>query len=161
TALAPPGWAVAVDSQANVTVTPAPGLQGGSYPIRIIAKSTTNPDLVARAVVDVTVRPTQPDLALSVATDPQFTVPFNGAELPTAVPRLPRNPRPGRRHVRLVVPRPPRRLRDPPQRDERQGPGRTDGDPRALCPAHTRRANPSAGNCGDVHRHRDEQHGPH
>ena len=84
TANAPVGWTVTIDASGNVTATPAPGLQGGTYPIQIIARSTTNPDLVAQSVVNVTITPTQPGLALNVAKDPIFTVPFNGALLPTA-----------------------------------------------------------------------------
>ena len=42
---APPGWTVTIDASGNVTATPAPGLQSGTYPIQIIAQSTTDPDL--------------------------------------------------------------------------------------------------------------------
>jgi uncharacterized membrane protein/transglutaminase-like putative cysteine protease len=84
TAQAPPGWTVALDSSGNVTVTPAPGLQGGTYPIQILAQSSTNPELVAQATVNVTVMPTQVGITLSVVPDAQFTVPFNGAQLPSA-----------------------------------------------------------------------------
>jgi uncharacterized membrane protein len=84
TAQAPPGWAVAIDGKGNVTATPAAGLQGGTYPIRIIAQSATTADLVAQATVNVTITPTQPGVTLAVDPDPQFTVPLNGAQLPTA-----------------------------------------------------------------------------
>src|SRR5262249_29960170 len=60
TAQAPPGWTVSIDTNGNVTVTPAPGLQSGTFPIQLIAQSTTNPDLVAQSTVNVTVAPTQP-----------------------------------------------------------------------------------------------------
>ena len=79
TAQAPPGWTVTVDANGNVTVTPVPGLQGGTFPIQLVAQSTTNPDLVAQSTVNVTVTPTQPGTMLSVQPDPQLTVPFNGA----------------------------------------------------------------------------------
>ncbi|HUY91160.1 MAG TPA: hypothetical protein VMV10_20645 [Pirellulales bacterium] len=46
TANAPPGWTVTIDHTGKVTVTPASGTQGGTYPIQVIAQSTTNPDLV-------------------------------------------------------------------------------------------------------------------
>ena len=39
TANAPKGWTVTIDDSGNVTATPAPGLQGGTYPIQIIAQS--------------------------------------------------------------------------------------------------------------------------
>jgi uncharacterized membrane protein len=84
TAQAPPGWTVTVDANGNVTATPAPGLQSGTYPIQLIAQSTTNPDLVAQSTVHVMVTPTQPGVTLSVQHDPLFTVPVNGAQVPTA-----------------------------------------------------------------------------
>ncbi len=84
TANAPVGWTVTIDASGKVTATPAPGLQSGSYPIQVIARSTKSPDLVAQSVVNVTITPTQPGLAFAVALDQLFTVPFNGAELPTA-----------------------------------------------------------------------------
>ena len=85
-AQAPAGWTVTIDASGNVTATPAPGLQGGTYPIEIIAQSTTNLGLLAQTVVDVTVNsPTQPGITLSVQSpDPLFTVPFDGAQVPTA-----------------------------------------------------------------------------
>ena len=83
-AQAPPGWTVAVDANGLVTLTPAPGVQGGSYPIQLVARSMTRPDLVAQAVVNVTITPTLPGIALDVAPDPIYFVPFNGAPLPTA-----------------------------------------------------------------------------
>jgi uncharacterized membrane protein len=84
TAQAPPGWTVTIDSKGNVTATPAPGLQSGSYPIQIIAQSTTDSNLVAQTTVNVTITPTLPAISFSVASDPIFTVPFNGTQLPTA-----------------------------------------------------------------------------
>ncbi len=81
---APPGWGVSIDSAGNVTATPAPGLQGGTYPIQVIAQSTANPDLVARTTVNVAITPTASGLAFSIIPDPQFTLPFDGAQLPTA-----------------------------------------------------------------------------
>ena len=84
TANAPPGWTVTIDNSGNVTATPAPGLQSGTYPIQIIAQSQTDPNLVAQTTVDVTITPTQPGMNFTVASDPIFTVPFNGAQLPTA-----------------------------------------------------------------------------
>jgi uncharacterized membrane protein len=81
---APTGWTVSLDASGKVTAVPAPGLQGGTYPIRIVATSTTDLDLVAQTTVDVTINPTQAGLALTVAPDPLFTVPFNGAQVPTA-----------------------------------------------------------------------------
>ncbi len=84
TALAPSGWTLSISSTGLVTATPAPGTQGGSFPIRIIAQSTTNPDLVAQSVVDVAVTPTTAGITLNVAPDPIFTLPFDGAQLPSA-----------------------------------------------------------------------------
>ena len=42
TATAPTGWTVTIDNNGNVTATPAPGLQSGTYPIQVVAQSTTN-----------------------------------------------------------------------------------------------------------------------
>jgi uncharacterized membrane protein len=84
TAQAPPGWTVTIDNNGNVTATPAPGLQTGTYSIQIIAQSTTNSDLIAQTTVNVTLTPTAPGLNFNVLPDPLFTVPFNGAQLPTA-----------------------------------------------------------------------------
>ena len=84
TVSAPPGWTVTIDANGNVTATPAPGLQSGTYPIQIIAQSETDSNLEAQTTVEVTITPTQPGITLAVASDPVFTVPFNGAQLPTA-----------------------------------------------------------------------------
>jgi uncharacterized membrane protein/transglutaminase-like putative cysteine protease len=88
---APAGWAVSIDDDGNVTAIPAPGLQGGTYTIRVAAQSTTNAALVAQAVVEVMIVPTQPGMTLSVAPDPLFTVPFNGALVPTGFQAAVRN----------------------------------------------------------------------
>jgi uncharacterized membrane protein/transglutaminase-like putative cysteine protease len=84
TAQAPPGWTVTIDNNGNVSATPASGLQRGVYPIKISAQSTTNPDLVGQTSVNVTITATQPGITLAVNADPIFTVPFNGAQVPTA-----------------------------------------------------------------------------
>ena len=85
TAQAPQGWTVTIDNNGNVAATPAPGLQGGTFTIQIIAQSTTNPDLVAQSAVNVTITPTpQPGITLAVQPDTLFTVPFQDAQLPTA-----------------------------------------------------------------------------
>ena len=84
TANAPPGWTVTIDSSGNVTATPAPGLQGGTYPIQIIAQSQTDSNLEAQTTVEVTITPTQPGMTFAVNPDPEFTVPYNGAQVPTA-----------------------------------------------------------------------------
>ena len=84
TANAPPGWTISIDTGGNVTAMPAPGLQSGTYPIQIIAQSQTDSNLEAQTTVEVTITPTQPGINFNVASDPLFTVPFNGAQLPTA-----------------------------------------------------------------------------
>ncbi|HVX12981.1 MAG TPA: DUF4214 domain-containing protein [Pirellulales bacterium] len=81
---APPDWTVTLDTAGKVTVTPAPGTQGGTYPIQVIAQSTTNPALVSQATVEVTVTPTVPGMTFNVASDAFYTVPYDGAQLPTA-----------------------------------------------------------------------------
>ncbi len=80
----PAGWTVVIGDSGNVTVTPAPGLQGGTYPVQITAQSMSDPNLVANALVDVTIAPVSPGMTLAVTPDPTFTVPYNGAQVPTA-----------------------------------------------------------------------------
>jgi uncharacterized membrane protein len=84
TAQAPAGWTVTIDSSGSVTATPAPGLQGGTYPIQVVVQSSTDLNLVAQTTVDVTVKPTQPGMTFAVNPDPVFTVPYDGAQVPTA-----------------------------------------------------------------------------
>ncbi len=84
TARVPEGWTVAINAAGEVVVTPAPGTQTGTFPVAIIARSLADPRLVAQAVVDLTVTPTRPAMTLDLESDPQFTVPFNGVQLPTA-----------------------------------------------------------------------------
>ncbi len=84
TAQGPAGWTVAIDGSGNVTVTPAAGVQGGTYAIQLTAQSSTDPNLVANALVNVTITSTQPGMILAVNLDPTFTVPYDGAQVPTA-----------------------------------------------------------------------------
>jgi uncharacterized membrane protein/transglutaminase-like putative cysteine protease len=81
---APSGWTVTVDSQGKVSATPAPGVQGGTFAIQLIAQSQADSNLIAQATVDMTVTPTQPGISLAVNPDPEYTVPVNGAEIHTA-----------------------------------------------------------------------------
>ena len=84
TAEAPAGWTATIDDSGQVAVTPAPGLQGGTFPIRLTARSQSHPELVAQDDVLVSLTPTQPGITLAVEPDPLFTVPSNGAQVPTA-----------------------------------------------------------------------------
>ncbi len=84
TAQAPAGWTITIDSSGNVTATPAPGLQGGTYPIQVVVQSSTDPNLVAQTTVEVAITPTQPGISFSVNPDSQITVPYDGAQVPTA-----------------------------------------------------------------------------
>ena len=81
---APPGWNVSMDASGNVTVGPAPGVQSGTFPIFVTETSQTDPSLVAQAAVLITLSATQPGVTLSIATNSQFSVPVNGALLPSA-----------------------------------------------------------------------------
>lgn len=81
---APAGWIVDIAPDGTLTVTTAAGLQGGTYPIQIVAQSNTDADLVAQTTVNVTITPTQPGAAVSVVPDPLFSVPFQGALVPSA-----------------------------------------------------------------------------
>ena len=89
TANAPPGWTVTIDSSGNVTATPAPGLQSGTYPIQIIAQSQTDSNLVAQTTVDVTITPTQPGINFAVAPDPHSPCPSTAPSSPR--PSAPRS----------------------------------------------------------------------
>src|SRR5262249_22700287 len=51
----PEVWALSIDDSGQVTVTPAPGTQGGTYPIRLTVRSVDEPNLVASSEVFVTV----------------------------------------------------------------------------------------------------------
>ncbi|WP_165224659.1 transglutaminase domain-containing protein [Aquisphaera insulae] len=104
---APAGWLVVVKPGGVVTVTPAPGLQGGAYTIRLKATSQDDPSLVVQGEVTVTVTPTQPGVSVVVNPDPVFTVPFNGAELPTSFLATIRNLGPDAETFTLSVPNPP------------------------------------------------------
>ncbi len=83
-AQAPAGWTVSIGANGKITATPAPGVQSGTYPIQVIAQSTTNSELVTQTTVNVTITPTTAAITLNVAPDPEFEVPYQGAELPTA-----------------------------------------------------------------------------
>ena len=107
TAHAPLGWTIAIDNNGIVTVTPAPGLQGGTFPIQIIAQSTTNPNLIAQGTVNVTVTPTQPGITFTVNPDSTFTVPFGGAEVPSAFQAVIHNNGPAADTFNLTFPPPP------------------------------------------------------
>lgn len=87
----PEGWTVTVNDSGQVSVRPAPGTPAGTYAVQILVRSLSKPDLVAQATVDVTVGLTQPGLSLSVVPDPQFTVPLNDVQLPTAFQAAVRN----------------------------------------------------------------------
>ena len=85
---APPQWNVAIEATGKVTVTPAAGVQSGTYPVQIFVQSTTNPDLEAQSTVDVTVTATAPGATLSVRPDTYYSVSFNGADVPSAFEAL-------------------------------------------------------------------------
>ncbi|HEV3344414.1 MAG TPA: DUF4214 domain-containing protein [Pirellulales bacterium] len=85
---APPQWNVAINATGQVTITPASGVQGGSYPIQIFVQSRTNPDLKAQSTVNVAITSTAPGATLSVQRDTYYSVPFNGADVPSAFEAL-------------------------------------------------------------------------
>ncbi|MHB8969759.1 MAG: dockerin type I domain-containing protein [Pirellulaceae bacterium] len=89
-ATAPDDWIVGLTNSV-VTVTPGPGTQGGTGVLRLVARSKVNPDRVAGTDVLVTVTPTMPGVTLTVTPDPLLTVPFAGAEVPTAYQAAIRN----------------------------------------------------------------------
>jgi len=81
---APLGWTVSIDAAGEVTVAPAPGVQGGNFPIFVSVRSQSDPTNIAATEATVTVTPTTPALLLSVDPDPQFYLEHNGGQLPTA-----------------------------------------------------------------------------
>src|SRR5262249_36758256 len=81
---APNGWNVEIGLNDLVTITPAAGLQGGSYQIQVKAQSHSRPELAACAHVTVNMVPTQPGISLEILPDTFLTVPVNGAQLPSA-----------------------------------------------------------------------------
>lgn len=104
TAEAPAGWRVVIGDDGMVSVTPAPGLQGGTFTVRLTARSVAQPELVAQAEVQVTVTPTAPGISLSVDPDPRFSVPFKGAQVPTAFTATIRNLGPNDETVQITLP---------------------------------------------------------
>ena len=158
TANAPPGWTVTIDATGNVTATPAPGLQSGTYPIQIIAQSQTDPNLEAQTTVEVTITPTQPGINFTVAPDTQFTVPFNGAQLPTAFRATIQNLGPAADTYNLTFSNVPSGFTLLEQRDQRHGPGGQTGILGLYLHAEHRPAIPAAGDPAVVHRHRDQHH---
>jgi hypothetical protein len=79
----PKDWAVSINDQGAVTVTPN-GLKSGSFPIHLTAQSKSQPDLVASGGVTVTIGPTQPGISAEIVDDNLFTVPFAGAQVSSA-----------------------------------------------------------------------------
>jgi len=79
-----PGWIINIDANGNASVTPAFGTQSGTYPIEILAQSESDLNFAAQTFIDFTVAPTKPGLAFSVQPDPLTTIPYNGAQLPSA-----------------------------------------------------------------------------
>ncbi|HWB12842.1 MAG TPA: DUF4214 domain-containing protein [Pirellulales bacterium] len=88
---APAGWNVAIGATGLVTLTPAAGVQSGTYPVQIFVQSATNPDLEAQSTVNVAVTSTAPGANFSVRPDTYYGVPFNGADVPSAFQALIRN----------------------------------------------------------------------
>jgi hypothetical protein len=84
TAAAPEGWTVAMNETGRVTVTPAPGLQSGRFLIYLTAQSQTMPELVAQGTVNIMLGETPPGVSVQIVPDTLLTVPFSGAEVPSA-----------------------------------------------------------------------------
>jgi uncharacterized repeat protein (TIGR01451 family) len=84
TVTAPTGWTSTTDQSGNVIVTPAPGLQSGTYQVMVAASLLSDPTFVAQGIVNVNVGATSPGVSLAVSPDTLLTVPFSGAQVPTA-----------------------------------------------------------------------------
>ena len=148
---------VTIDASGNVTATPAPGLQSGTYPIQIIAQSQTDANLEAQTTVEVTITPTQPGITLSRRPRPALHRSLRRGAGPHGLPRHDPEPRPGRRHLQ------PHRSRTSPagftlvqSGTQRHGPGRPDGNRRHLPASRTPARRPCAGHPALVHSHRDQ-----
>ena len=99
TANAPTGWTVSIDSSGNVTVTPAPGLQSGTYPIQIIAQSQTDSN---RGRANDRRRDDHADPAghqLLCRVRPGVHRAVRRRQSPDRVPRVDPEPRPRRGHL--------------------------------------------------------------
>ena len=157
-AQAPPGWTVSIDTSANVTVQPAPGLQSGIYPIQIIASVAGQS------------QPRRPDdrqrdghahaaghYAVSVASDSLFTVPFDGAEVPTAFRATIQNLGPAADTYNLSFSNVTGGFMVVDSGAGRDGSGRRDGDRGHLLATKHRPAAPAAGHAALIHSHRDQR----
>ena len=131
---APDEWTVTVDASGVVNVTPAAGLSGGIVPISVTARSRSRPELVAQADLVVTVGATAPAVIVRVDPDPLFTVPFAGAQVPSAFRAVIRNLGPTDTFA-LTFPTVPCRLHDPRERDPDPDSRRRDGGSRDLSAA--------------------------
>ena len=107
TAEAPEGWTVAISSTGRLTVTPAPGLQGGIHDIRVVVRSEQKPELVAQTIVTVSVAPTMSGITFAVTPDTLLTVPYQGAQVPTAFQAAIRNNGPAADTFTFAFPNPP------------------------------------------------------
>lgn len=103
----PDGWRVVVDDQGQVFVNVAPGVQSGTYPVRVVARSNVDPALVAQAIIDVTVTPTLPGVALTVDYDATTTVPVGDSQSPTSFQATIQNTGPAGDSYQLTFPNPP------------------------------------------------------
>ena len=80
----PPNWLATLDEQGNATLNPPPGLQGGTFPIRLAAQSMTSPDVVTHAEVLATISSTSPGIEVSLEQEPLLYVSLEGGQLNTA-----------------------------------------------------------------------------
>ena len=154
-AIAPAGWIIGTNAQGGLTITPAPGLQSGTFSIQLTAWPESRPDLVVQDQILVSVTAAQPGISLNVDADPLFTVPYHGAQLPTAFRDHPQR-RPGRRNVQPYLLERPLRLHAPEQRNEPFHSGRAYGLRRPLPHAEPRPAASRSRHAALVYRHRDE-----
>jgi len=81
---APEGWTLGFDGAGQLTVTPAPGLQGSSFPVHVFAQSQTDPGLAAHTQVNVQVGATAPGVTIEVVQDPLLFISAAGSQVPAA-----------------------------------------------------------------------------
>ena len=107
----------------------------------------------------MTITPTQPGISFTVASDPQFTVPFNGAQLPTAFRATIQNLGPAADTYNLTFSNVPSGFTLQNSGSSVTVPSGADGDTRDLPGSQRRPAAPGSRDCPYLPGHRDEHDG--
>lgn len=105
--VAPEGWRISLQPSGQITVQPAAGAVAGQYTVRIVIRSKVLPELIAAADLLVDVTAAAPGLVLDVLADSVYTVPFQGAQVPTSFRATLQNLGPVEDTYDLTFPNPP------------------------------------------------------